>query len=94
MFRHLGGIQVRALLLYRAHGMPHNDGGMFQILIQGLGQEEIARNSHFVLILECDLLHADCLAGVKVVGPLGRALGKSRNAAEGQYAQHGGRYAE
>ena len=66
--------------------MPHNDGGMFQILIQGLGQEEIARNSHFVLILECDLLHADCLAGVKVVGPLGRALGKSRNAAEGQYA--------
>ena len=76
-------VQIRALLLYRAHRVADDDRGMPGIAVEILGHEQIADELHLVLVVETDLARSDCRAPVEVVGVVGHirhwlAIGSER----------------
>ena len=66
-FSHFHGVQVRTLFLDGAHGMPHDDGWVFRILVHVSGQEQVSRHLHFILVVEFNFLRGDLAALVEVV---------------------------
>lgn len=70
----LGRVQVRALLLCRAHGVADHDGGRVGAAAEvGLG-EEVARDGEVVLGLEGDRLDRHNVTLVPIVGPKRQVL--------------------
>ena len=90
-------VQVRALLLHRAHRVADDDRALPGIGGEVLGREQIADDLHLVLAVETDLVRSDCRARVEVVSALGYCCpslalrGKRRAARDGKTAQ--GRHA-
>jgi hypothetical protein len=72
---HLGGVEVGALLLHRAHRVADDEGRVPGGAIKTLGQKKMPRDLHAKLVREGGGLHGDQVALVEIVGVGGHGLG-------------------